>query len=147
MAEIEKQPDPQVKRQMAREKALPLRLQLVSLLGEMYGCLLATLHNTSEMGMLVNVEQQAMRRTQLLTLHDEKLRAILGEALPAEAQPRKDYRGPDPHHRADTPPQPLRGRIPGVEDNYSRREQAERGGGLVAPFGQRAFLQGPAGAC
>lgn len=93
MAELSKQTDPEVKRRLVREKALPLRLQLAVLLGEMYGYLLATVHNTSELGMLVNVEQQAMLRTQLLTAHDKTIRDILGQDLPAEAKPRKNYCG------------------------------------------------------
>ena len=95
IAAIGKTSDPQARRQRARQEALPLRLELVPLLGELYRHLLATLHNTSEMGMVVNVEQQALLRTQLLTVHDRLLTDWLGEALPPAAAPWHDYRGPD----------------------------------------------------
>ena len=94
MTELWNQSDPALKRQSARAQALPLRLQLVTLLEEMYRHLLATVHNTSELGMLVNVEQQSLLRTRLLTAHDDMLRDMLGEELPAQAYPGKKYRGP-----------------------------------------------------
>jgi hypothetical protein len=94
IARIDGELDREKKSRMAREEALPLRLALVPLLGEMVGHLLATLHNTSEMGMIVNVEQQSMLRAKLLTVHDEKLAGILGGPLPPEARPWKEYRGP-----------------------------------------------------
>ena len=79
---------------MAREKALPLREQMVQLLGEMYGDLLATLNNSSELGAVVNVEQQWLLRTKFLIAHDQRLEELLDGSLPATAQPWKDYRGP-----------------------------------------------------
>ena len=50
MEQIEKQSDPQEQRRMAREQALPLREQMVQLLGEMYGDLLATLEQFERTG-------------------------------------------------------------------------------------------------
>lgn len=95
MARIEAEPDGQARRRLAQEEALPARLELVALLADLYAHLFATLHNSSELGTLVNLEQQALLRTQLLTRHDARLEALLGEPLPAAAQPWKDYRGPD----------------------------------------------------
>lgn len=94
MERIEKETDPAIRQRLAREQALPQRLELVSLLADMYGHLLATLHNASELGTVCNIEQQSMLRTQLITIHDEKLEKLLGEPLPANAQPWPDYRGP-----------------------------------------------------
>ena len=94
MEQIEKLSDSQERRRMAREQALPLREQMVQLLGEMYGDLLATLNNSSELGAVVNVEQQSLLRTKFLIAHDQRLEELLGESLPATAQPWKDYRGP-----------------------------------------------------
>ena len=94
MEGIEKEADPSAQRQRARAQALPLRKRLVELLGEMSGYLLLTLNNSSELGALVNVEQQSILRTRLLIAHDQRLEQLLGEPLPATAQPWKDYRGP-----------------------------------------------------
>jgi hypothetical protein len=49
---------------------------------------------SSELGALVNVEQQSLLRTQFLVAHDQRLEQLLGEPLPATAQAWKDYRGP-----------------------------------------------------
>lgn len=94
MEQIEKRSDSQEQRRIAREQALPLRERMVQLLGEMYGDLLATLNNSSELGTLANVEQQWLLRTKFLIAHDQRLEELLGESLPTSAQPWKDYRGP-----------------------------------------------------
>jgi hypothetical protein len=94
MEQIAKDPDSQKQRRMAREQALPLREQLLQLLGETYDHLLATLNNSSELGAIVNVEQQWLLRTRFLIAHDQRLEELLGESLPATTQPWKDYRGP-----------------------------------------------------
>ncbi len=94
MEQIEKEPNPLGQSRLAREKAVPLRKQMVQLLGEMYGYLLATLNNSSELGAVANVEQQSLLRTQLLIAHDQRLERLLGEPLPATAQPWRNYRGP-----------------------------------------------------
>jgi len=94
MENIEKESDLAMRQRFAREQALPQRRELVTLLAEMYGHLLATLHNASELGTLCNIEQQSMLRTKLITIHDEKLQELLGGSLPADVQPWSDYRGP-----------------------------------------------------
>jgi hypothetical protein len=91
---ISKEPDAATRQRLAREQALPQRRELVTLLADMYGYLLATLHNATELGTICNVEQQSMLRTKLITVHDTKLQQLLGEPLPADAQPCPDYRGP-----------------------------------------------------
>ena len=93
MESIEKQPDPQQQRRVARAQALPLREQMVRLFGQMYGYLLATLNSSSELGAVVNLEQQSLLRTGFLTAHDQRLEQLLGEPLPERARPWKDYRG------------------------------------------------------
>ena len=95
MKQIEAEKDPAAKQTLVKEKALKLREQLVVLLGEMYGHLLATLTNSSEMGTVANIEQHSMLMAKLLTAHDEKLEKLLGEPLPADTKPWKDYRGPN----------------------------------------------------
>ena len=49
--------------------------------------------NQTELGTLTNVEQQSMLRTRFLSGQDTALQAALGEPLPPEALPWKEYRG------------------------------------------------------
>ena len=93
MKEIEEASDQDKKTELAKNKALPLRMELVLLAGEMYGHLLNTIHNTSEIGTIANIEQQSFNREKLITLHDKKLEELLGEPLPGEAFPWKEYSG------------------------------------------------------
>ena len=94
MERIGKEPDSAVRAALVREQALPQRRELVTLLADLYGYLLATLHNSSELGALANLEQQSMLRTKLITRHDAKLQELLGAPLPADTKPWPDYRGP-----------------------------------------------------
>jgi hypothetical protein len=93
MAGIAKQKEPDKQRQLAREQALPVRLQMVSLLGELHHALLATLNNATELGTLCNLQQQSMLRMKVLTAHDATLAKYLGEPLPVAAQAWREYRG------------------------------------------------------
>jgi hypothetical protein len=93
MEQIAKEPEVAEQRRLAREKALPLREHLLPAVAEMYGYLLATVNNASELGTVANVEQQSLLRTQFLNRHDARLEQLLGEPLPASAQAWKDYRG------------------------------------------------------
>jgi hypothetical protein len=93
MERIQKDPNPTEQKRWARDEALPLREQLVRVFGELYGHLLATLHNASELGTLVNAEQQWLLRTRFLTVHDARLEQLLGEPLPVSTQLPKTYGG------------------------------------------------------
>jgi hypothetical protein len=94
MQQVGGETNEQARARLAREKALPLRIELVQELGAMVGHLLASLHNATELGTLANVELQSMLRTKLLVAQDAALEKALGEPLPPEARPWKDYRGP-----------------------------------------------------
>ncbi len=94
VARLEKETDPAVRRELARERALPLRLAMVSHCAEMYSALLATLNNATELGTLANFEQQSLWRVKILEGQDPKLEQFLGVPLPETARPWKDYRGP-----------------------------------------------------
>ena len=96
MKRIATEQDATSQRRQAREQALPVRLKMVSLLAELHHALLATLHNTTELGTLCNIEQQSMLRLKILTAHDDALAKHLGEPLPAAAHPWRDYRGDPP---------------------------------------------------
>ncbi len=93
IADIEKEKIPSVQRQLARGRALPVRLEMVRALGAMNEALLATLHNATELGTLCNIEQQSILRLQILIGQDAAMEKFLGEPLPATAHPWKDYRG------------------------------------------------------
>jgi len=92
MKRIAAEKDTAAQRQQAREQALPVRLKMVALLGDLHHALLATLNNATELGTLCNIEQQSMLRMEILTAHDAALAKYLGAPLPATAQPWKDYR-------------------------------------------------------
>lgn len=76
---------------LAREAALPLRRELVRLVGEVYEHLLATVSNPGEMGTVANWDQHILPT--LLSQPGEELASILGEPLPPDAVPFADYRG------------------------------------------------------
>lgn len=96
MQNIEKEKDPAVRSMIAREQALPVRLRMTTIAGNMTTSLIESLSNSTELGTLCNVEQQSMLRLKRLNGHDATLEKILGEQLPEAAHPWKDYRG-GPH--------------------------------------------------
>jgi len=77
---------------LARQLALPARRNLVRLLSTVYDHLLATVSTTGELGTVANWNQHNLPA--LLTAPADELAKILGEALPADAQPAQSYRGP-----------------------------------------------------
>jgi Glycosyl hydrolase family 67 N-terminus len=85
-------PNPATRREEARRKLLPLRLELVQSVGEVYRHLLSTVGNPGELGTVANWEQHIS--PVLLERPGLALEALLGEPLPREAQPWGDYRGP-----------------------------------------------------
>jgi hypothetical protein len=86
----EKNADAQKK--LARDLALPIRKELVTAFAQLHRHLLATVSNPGEMGNVCNWQQQTM--PVLLTAPDAELAKLLGEALPADAMPSKEYVGP-----------------------------------------------------
>ncbi len=85
--------DSEQKRVLARRIALPLRIGLVRQWGQMVNYLLATVSSYGELGTIANIEQHSMKFMRMLTEHDEFLKSVLGEDLPVEVRPWKDYRG------------------------------------------------------
>jgi len=92
MDQVKAEKDAEKKKELARTVALPLRKQLVERVGEAYGLLLATVSNSGEMGTVANWEQHIFPG--LLDSPGKALAEALGEALPADALPPKDYAGP-----------------------------------------------------
>jgi hypothetical protein len=90
MEELKKQPDDAAKKAYARERVLPVRIEIIKALQEVYDHLLATVTNMSELGTIANWEQHSLPG---LLAPGEELARILGEPLPPEAVPSKAYRG------------------------------------------------------
>ncbi len=92
MEKVRAEKEPKVRAQLARDTALPLRKELVRIVGEVYAHLLQTVSNAGEMGTVANWDQHILPT--LLMKPAQELAQILGEDLPAEALPSKDYGGP-----------------------------------------------------
>ena len=91
MAKVKAEKDPAVQKKLARELALPLRKDLIQRVGEVHKHLLATVTTTGEMGTVANWQQHNMPG--LVIEPGEALAKFLGEPLPADAMPSKDYPG------------------------------------------------------
>ena len=85
-------PDAAAQKELARQLALPARLKLVRLVRTLYDYLLATVSTTGELGTVANWNQHNLPG--LLLKPGDELARLLGEPLPAEAQPAREYRGP-----------------------------------------------------
>ncbi len=88
-AKVEKNPETQ--KRLARESVLPVRKELVAAFAELHRHLLATVTNPGEMGDVCNWQQQTLPI--LLTKPGQELAKLLGEDLPADAMPSKQYLG------------------------------------------------------
>lgn len=83
--------DSQQQQQLARELALPRRKELVAAFTDMQRHLLATVSNAGEMGNVSNWQQQTL--PVMLTAPGQELARLLGQPLPADAMPTKEYSG------------------------------------------------------
>ncbi|MEN6425901.1 MAG: malectin domain-containing carbohydrate-binding protein [Phycisphaerales bacterium] len=92
MEELKKQENAENRKQLAREKALPIRKELVEQTGQVHELLLETITTTGGMGTVANWQQHLL--PSLLTEPGKELADILGESLPADAQPSNSYDGP-----------------------------------------------------
>jgi hypothetical protein len=91
MQQVRAEKDPAAQKQLAKEKALPLRIKLIEAFAQMYRDLLASVSTPGEMGNVANWEMQTF--PVVLRKPGEELANILGEALPAEAMPSSQYTG------------------------------------------------------
>ena len=89
---VKQEKDAAAQKEMARGLALPIRLKLIGLVREGFDYLLATVSTTGELGTVANWNQHNLPG--LLTKPGEELAKLLGERLPAEAQPARQYHGP-----------------------------------------------------
>lgn len=83
--------DPRAQKPLAKELALPLRVELVRAFAELHQYLLATVTTPGGMGNVSNWQQQTL--PVLLTAPGQELTKWLGEDLPPEAIPSADYSG------------------------------------------------------
>ncbi|MFO1475399.1 MAG: hypothetical protein U1F98_01950 [Verrucomicrobiota bacterium] len=96
---------------IARERALPLRRELVARTESMYLLLLSTVGNPGELGTVANWEEHNF--PDLLEKPGKELEEMLGEPLPADAVLPRVYRGSP------------RLVVPTVRGSFSRNEPAE----------------------
>jgi len=92
MEEVEKEPDQGRRRQLARDRALPIRRELIAHVAEVHDLLLATITTTGGMGTVANWQQHLL--PSLLTGPGKGLAEALGEPLPTDAEPSNSYHGP-----------------------------------------------------
>ena len=90
--QVKQEKNPVTQKEMARSRALPVRVKLVGLVREVFDRLLATVSTTGELGTVANWNQHNLPG--LLTKPGEELVKLLGEPLPAEARPARNYNGP-----------------------------------------------------
>jgi len=94
--QIDETADAAKKKELAEQQALPLRLKLARQWEEMMTHQLAATDTIGEIGTIANLEMHVRRNTNaphLLTLHDQKLAAWLGDSLPDRIHPGNAYRG------------------------------------------------------
>lgn len=92
MEEAKKEQAPARRKQLARDKVLPIRKELVAQVAEVHRLLLTTITTTGGMGTVANWQQHLLPG--LLTRPGAELAKMLGEELPAEAVPSNVYQGP-----------------------------------------------------
>ena len=91
MKKVKDTKEPDARKQLARQTALPLRKELVAQVADVHRYLLATVNTPGAMGNVTNWQQHLIPT--LLTQPGEELAKILGEELPSDAVPWKRYIG------------------------------------------------------
>ena len=91
--EMDAEKDPVSRKRLARDEALPVRLAMARQWEKLITLQLAVTDTPGAMGTVANLEQHNYRRLHVVDAHDAKLAAALGEALPDEATPTRQYLG------------------------------------------------------
>jgi hypothetical protein len=94
MKEIEDIPDPDKQRELASEKAIPLRVEMVEILTSLHNYLIASTTTYGGMGNITNWQQHNL--PDLMYKPGQLLEKYLGEELPEKAELPRDYSG-NPH--------------------------------------------------
>jgi len=92
MKKVKDEQEPENRKRLAREIALPIRKELVAQVADVHKYLLATVNTNGEMGNVTNWQQHVMPA--LLTEPGKELAKLMGEELPADAIPSGSYNGP-----------------------------------------------------
>jgi len=92
MEQAKKQADRDERTRMIREVVLPIRRELVGQVAQVHELLLAAITTTGGMGTVANWQQHLLPG--LLTKPGEELAGLLGEPLPADAEPSDSHNGP-----------------------------------------------------
>ena len=93
MERIRKESDPGKKIVLAKDEALPKRIELAERWNTMNRLLLSFVSTNGELGTIANLEMHNIRKNGNLTGHDDLLRSILKADLPDEASVSKAYSG------------------------------------------------------
>ena len=91
MKNIKDAKEPDAKKQLARQTALPVRVELIAQVANVHRHLLATVNTPGAMGNVTNWQQHLIPT--LLTQPGEELAKILGDDLPENAMPSTQYLG------------------------------------------------------
>ena len=91
MRKVKDQKIPDAQKRLAQEIALPIRIELVKQVANAQRFLLAAVTTSGELGNVANWQQHLMNI--LITKPGKELANILGENLPSEAMPSKEYDG------------------------------------------------------
>jgi hypothetical protein len=92
IAKVKAEKDAAAQRRLAEQRALPLRKQLVAEMADVFRHLHATVTTPGELGTVTNLQQRAVPI--VLTQPGEELAKLLGQPLPADALPTRQYVGP-----------------------------------------------------
>ena len=91
LEQVRKETRPAQQKTLAYELALPIRKELVAQLAKIYEYLLATVSTPGEMGTVCNWQSHVL--PMYFERQGQELSNILGEPLPADALPSRDYQG------------------------------------------------------
>jgi len=92
MKKVKDENEPEARKHLARQSALPIRKELVAQVADVHQYLLATVSTNGAMGNVTNWQQHIIPT--LLTEPGKELAKLLGEELPADAMPSDSYNGP-----------------------------------------------------
>ena len=92
VAGVKARKDPQARKKLAEQTALPIRRELLRQVGQAHALLLSTVSTPGGMGNVANWAQHILPG--LLTRPGGELSKLLGRPLPADAVPDKRYAGP-----------------------------------------------------
>ncbi len=125
MKEIGKEKNPTLRKRLARERALPLRVALARRWEELLTLALSWVSTRGGIGTIANLEEhvrRAGRARSFLSLYDKRLEKILGEPLPPSVRPARTYQGKPRLFVPTCPGLAEKGQRPALEAIFLDRE-------------------------